>query len=167
MWAVLAFQGHGKSYNFKLSPRNTFIFLGPRFCKDILSNQISLTVYAKNQVLECQKNSIFAVFLQSLKNIVVIQCLKKKKKRTLFFSVPAVAQWDWWPLGSTRTQVLLLAQHSGLRIRRCHSCGLGCNHGLDLIPGLGTPCAAGQSNKKKENKNKNNNNFFFFSLEHS
>ena len=39
----------------------------------------------------------------------------------------------------------------GLGIQRCRSCGVGLNHGLDLISGLGTPYAAGQP-KKEEKK---------------
>lgn len=38
-----------------------------------------------------------------------------------------------------RMQVRSPAQHSGLRIHHCHSCGLGHNHGSNLIPGLRTP----------------------------
>ena len=53
--------------------------------------------------------------------------------------IPAVVQWDWQHLGSAGTQVLSPAQHRGMRIQRCHSCGLGGNCGLYLIPGLGTP----------------------------
>ena len=51
-------------------------------------------------------------------------------------------------------QVQSLAQHSGLRIWCCHnhSCSLGRNHSLDLIPGPGTPYAVGQSGKKKSLK---------------
>lgn len=33
--------------------------------------------------------------------------------------------------------------HGGLRIQCCHSCNFGCSYGLDLIPGLGAPYAAG------------------------
>ena len=43
-----------------------------------------------------------------------------------------------------------LAWHSGLRIGCCCSWGLGCNCGLDLIPGLGSPYAAGRPKKKKK-----------------
>ena len=44
-------------------------------------------------------------------------------------------------------------RHSGLRIWHCHSCGLGCNCGLALIPSLETPCAAEQPKKEKKKKN--------------
>ena len=54
-------------------------------------------------------------------------------------SVPALVQWDRQCLGSAETQVWSPAQHSGLRIRHCRSCGLVYNYGLDLIPELGTP----------------------------
>ena len=65
------------------------------------------------------------------------------------FGVPSVAQWDPRSLGSTVVQAQPLAQHSGLRIQCCCSCGLGRNYGLDLIPSLGTPYAAGQPKRKK------------------
>ena len=54
-------------------------------------------------------------------------------------------------LGSARTQVGSLARHSGLWIWHCRSCSLGRNYGSDLIPGLGTSCAAGQPKKEKQN----------------
>ena len=44
------------------------------------------------------------------------------------------------------------AQHSGFRIWCCRSCGLGCNCGSDLVPGLGTPYSVGQPKKKKKKK---------------
>ena len=72
---------------------------------------------------------------------------------------PTVVQWDQRCLGSTGMQVRSLAWHSGLRIQCCHSCGLGQDLSLDLIPGLGTPYAAGvtkKRKKKKERKKKEN-----------
>ena len=48
---------------------------------------------------------------------------------------------------STRTQVLSLAWRIGLRILHCHSCSVGCNCGLDPIPGLGIPYAARRQKK--------------------
>ena len=54
-----------------------------------------------------------------------------------------MGQRDGWHLGSARTQVQSLAWHSGLRTRRCCSCGIGKDCGLDLIPGQGTPYAWG------------------------
>lgn len=48
-------------------------------------------------------------------------------------SIPSPAQWVW---------------HG-------HSCGVGCTCSVDLIPGLGTPCATRQTKKgKKERKEK-------------
>ena len=64
--------------------------------------------------------------------------------------VPALAQWDWH-LCSTGTQVRSQAQHTGLRIHHCRSCGVGCNCGLDLISGQATPYVVGQP-KIKEKK---------------
>ena len=70
----------------------------------------------------------------------------------MWFGVPAVAQWDPWHLGSTGTQVLSPAWHSGLRILRCQSCGVGHNCGSDLIPGPGTQYAP-QAARKEGKKN--------------
>ena len=46
------------------------------------------------------------------------------------------------------------AWHSGLRIWCCNSCGMGLSCGWDLIPGPGTPYAAGQAKKKKRKEKK-------------
>ena len=42
-----------------------------------------------------------------------------------------------------------LVQH-GLRIQHCHSCGVGCSCGLDLIPGQEISICCGYSHKKKK-----------------
>ena len=68
--------------------------------------------------------------------------------------VANVAQQDWWCIGTAGSQVWSLAQHSRLRIQRCHSCGAGHNGSLDLIPGPGTPCAVGQPQEKKKKRKK-------------
>ena len=60
-----------------------------------------------------------------------------------------MVQCSWQYLCSTRMQVQSLPLLSGSRIQHCHSCGLGQNCSLDLIPGLGTPYAAGQPKKLK------------------
>ena len=65
-----------------------------------------------------------------------------------------------WHLGSTGARVQSLAQHSGLRIQCCHSCGIGHKCSSDLIPSLGTPYADGQP-KEKEKKNSHWNWFTF------
>ena len=64
---------------------------------------------------------------------------------------PTVVQRDQWHLGSTGMQVRSLAPHSGLRIGHSHSCDVGHNCGSDLIPGPGTPYAAGQQTKIDKN----------------
>lgn len=64
------------------------------------------------------------------------------------YGVPTVVQWDWRHLGSCRTQVRSLAQHSALRIQRCHSGGFSCNCSSD--PGPGTLYAMWQPKKKKK-----------------
>ena len=48
-------------------------------------------------------------------------------------------------LVSVEAQVCSPAQCSGLRIRRCCSCGTGCSSGSDSIPGLGTSNAKGEA----------------------
>ena len=63
-----------------------------------------------------------------------------------------MAQRDRQHLGSPEAQVGYLAQHSGLWIRHCCSCG----YGSDLIPGPGTPYAMGWP-KKRKRKSENNN----------
>ena len=50
---------------------------------------------------------------------------------------------------ATGTQSLSPAQSSGLSIRWCHSCEVGCNSSSGSIPGPGTPCAKGWPKKKK------------------
>ena len=63
-----------------------------------------------------------------------------------------MAQWDWQHLGRAGMWVPSLAQHSGLRIWHCCSCGLVCNCGSDLIPGLGAPHVLfWDSQKRKKN----------------
>ena len=54
--------------------------------------------------------------------------------------VPTVARWDPWRLCSARTQVHSLDPHSGLKDLAMPS----------LIPGPGTPYAAGQPKKRKK-----------------
>ena len=58
------------------------------------------------------------------------------------------ASWECWDVG------LIHAQHSGLRIQRCHSCSLvqGCSS--NLIPVPGAPYAMGQPKKKRRKKKK-------------
>ena len=55
-------------------------------------------------------------------------------------------------LGSAGMQVESPAQHSGLRIRCCHSCSLGRNYGSDMLPGSGTSYTQVQPTKKQANK---------------
>jgi len=55
---------------------------------------------------------------------------------------------QWWDAGS------IPGQHSELRIQHGCSCGVGHNFGLHLIPGLGTPCAAGRPKHEKNKKEK-------------
>ena len=80
-----------------------------------------------------------------------IELKKNQIELTEFFRVPAVAQQYWWHLRNARRQVQSLAWHSGLRMHCCRSYNIGCNCGLDLIPGPEIPYALGQP-KKKEKK---------------
>lgn len=50
-----------------------------------------------------------------------------------------MVQQDWRCLWSAGIQVQSLAQPCGLRSQYCHSCGIGCSFGSDLICGLKTP----------------------------
>ena len=65
-----------------------------------------------------------------------------------------MVQWDQCCFWSTGMQVRSSAWHSELRIWDCNSCGLGHKCSLDLILGLETPHAVGQS-KKQINKERN------------
>ena len=80
--------------------------------------------------------------------------MKNGELKHMISGVPAMVQWNWWCLGSTGSQVQSLAQHSGLRIQRCFSCGLGHDCRSDLISGLGIPYASGRPKKKKKKKKK-------------
>ena len=51
-------------------------------------------------------------------------------------------------------QVGSQVQPSGVKDLVCHSCGVGCNCGSDLILGPGTPYTTGQP-KKREKKKEN------------
>ena len=93
----------------------------------------------------------------SLGTSICLTCGPIKKRKEPFLGnwavrkkagAPTVAQQDWQCLESAGTQVRCPAQW--LKIQHCHSCSLGCNHGLDLIPGLGVPNAERQPKKKKE-----------------
>ena len=59
-------------------------------------------------------------------------------------------QWDWQPLWSAGTRIQFPAQHRGLRIQRCPSCGVRCNCSWNLIPGLRIPHAMGQPKEGKK-----------------
>ena len=63
-----------------------------------------------------------------------------------------MAQQDWQCVWYTRMQVRSWVQHSRLRVWYYHSCRVDHNYSLDLIPGLGTPHAAGRPKKKKKKK---------------
>ena len=65
-----------------------------------------------------------------------------------------MVQRDQQRLWNAGTRVQSPAPGSGLRACCCHGCGAGCDCGLDLIPGLGTPYAMGQPEKKKAKKKK-------------
>ena len=60
----------------------------------------------------------------------------------IYPGVPAVAQWVNDPMAAAwvaaEAWIRSPAQHSGLRIWDCHSCGGGRSCGSDSIPSLGT-----------------------------
>ena len=68
--------------------------------------------------------------------------------------VPAVAQWVDDPacLCGGAGLIPSPAGHSGLRIRRCHSWGLGCSSSSDSIPGPETSMCCGVQLKKEKKK---------------
>ena len=70
---------------------------------------------------------------------------KKKQKKKLV--VPAVVQWISSSLGAL-WQVLSQGRPSGLRIPNFP---LGCSHGLEQIPGPGTPHTTGRPKMRKKN----------------
>ena len=74
--------------------------------------------------------------------------------KNIHTGVPTVMQQDQQCLWNTGTQVQSLTQDSGLKTWHCHSCSVGCNCGLDLIPGPGTPYASGQPQKRIKQINK-------------
>ena len=57
-------------------------------------------------------------------------------------------------LGSSGTRVRSPAQHSGLRIRCCHSCSFGGSCGLNLISGLETSICHEAAKKEKRREKK-------------
>ena len=60
-----------------------------------------------------------------------------------------VVSLEQWHTGSS------WALHIGLRIWHCHSCGVGCNCGSNLIPGRVSICyRASKKGKKKKKKKK-------------
>ena len=59
-----------------------------------------------------------------------------------------------WCLGSARMQVQSPAQHRGLRIRHCCSCGCGHNGGPDLIPGPGNSICLRAAKKERTEREK-------------
>ena len=62
--------------------------------------------------------------------------------------IPTVARWDQRHIGSTGTQVQSLAPNNGLRNRRYHTFGFGCDCSSYLIPGLGGPYRGSKEKKK-------------------
>ena len=55
---------------------------------------------------------------------------------------------------AVEVRVLFPAQHSGLKIWHCHSCGIGCSCSSDLIPGPGTSICHGSGQKPNQKKKK-------------
>ena len=74
-------------------------------------------------------------------------CIVRRKD----LGVPIMVEGDH-RLWSPEMQVRSPPQQNRLRIRHCHSCGVGHNYGLDLMPGLGTPYATGWPKKREKKK---------------
>ena len=76
------------------------------------------------------------------------------KQQKFGLGVPTVVQGDRQRLWCAGPQVQSLAQPSGLRIRCCRGCGIGCNYSSDLIPGpetsIGHRAAKREKKRKKE-----------------
>lgn len=71
----------------------------------------------------------------------------KPDKDIQFFKNEKLSSHCGAPGGSTivseEAQVKFPASHQGLKIKHCHSCGMGCNRSLDSIPGQRNPiCCA-------------------------
>ena len=90
-----------------------------------------------------------------------------QEKTYFIFHIKALEHWmnkgrlkEWWcrssRCGTTGSvaAVQSLAPYSGLMMWCCHSCSVGYNCDLDLIPGPGTPYAVGWPKEKREKKKK-------------
>ena len=137
-----------------------------------------LYFYVRKRMYLCMYNWVTLHFAiqQKLAEHCKSTIIKNEKKNPLFSpldwlgnliknqlrGVPAVAQWDWQSICSTRLQVLFPpstpapACAVGYQILCCR---LAQNCSKDLIFGLGTPYATGWPIKKKKKK-KNHLSFF-------
>lgn len=78
----------------------------------------------------------------------------------IFYSIKMISQsshcgqWGWGISEEPWCKFTPLPGTVGKRIRCCHSCNIGPNCDLDLIPGLGNSicCGAAPQNRKKKNK---------------
>ena len=72
---MLTFQGHGKTYNFKLSPRNNFVPSRSESCTDVLSSQLYfLATYVKtSQFQNVRRTPIFVILGPDKYWIVMVQ----------------------------------------------------------------------------------------------
>lgn len=77
-----------------------------------------------------------------------------EKDLKLWSELKNVEEFPLWPLISAGMQVQSPVRHSGSGIWCCHSFGLGPDCCSDLIPGLGSPYAAGRSKKEQKKKKK-------------
>lgn len=63
-----------------------------------------------------------------------------------------MAQWDRWHCWSSGMQVRSLARHSGLKIRRCHSCRFRSQLWLESDPRSGNSMPPWPEKRKKKTK---------------
>lgn len=79
-----------------------------------------------------------------------LSCCFSQTKKKVFLGSSRCGTTQQWHLWSTGTQVRSPAWHSGLRVQRCHSFGLGHSYDPDLIPGPGTAYATGHGTPTKK-----------------
>ena len=102
------------------------------------------------KLLSCRKNNPICKmrFFRKLLRIIRTESEFLSRIVKITLGVPLQHSGIGGALVSTGMQIQSLVRHSGLRIQPWCSCSLGYSCCLDLIPGLGTPCATGQPKKK-------------------
>ena len=134
-------------------------FLDPRICKLNAEFNMQSLILIKRQLTQMTiltysqyKTACVFKLLPALRIIKFINpCQFDRSRVTMFyFGVPTVAQQDRQCLGSTGMQVQSPAQHSGLRIQHCRSCGLGLRPWLGSDPWPKNSICCSRAKKRKE-----------------